>query len=792
MKKIIMLLILIFLITNASAVCTLTLDKDIYHPEESATAEIQCSEAIEKNKEYILYWYNGTKNIYNSTGTTSSTTNEKFFASYLIPTGTSWTNANATLTGTNLEGYDIFNVSGAATTDLIITNKVMISPILLGKLVSVSFDVEDNNGKKVTNAQCKITQFDNNNKPIGISAKILKSIAGNVAHTQLITNSNFDEGKQYRTEIYCYCGINNTTDACINEDGDIIEKATGTSTGALTTNTWLTVNTTTDKSVYNPNQEIFICANVTNVEYTSRIPIQIYHQIRCSSETDNNQDTDRALIISDGESPDERGISTNTTQMQCKRFVIPDAKYLQGKTSECYASTTTWVLNSAREKIMGYPTTSPVFNITFNNLQLYSNWEQISEYKWNTIINLSTRQFQEYSGTGTGNIQIHLAHPEIYNLDSKEQYGGQELPFNNLLLAEQIDSIEAFNTTGEISTSLHYKKLGQLDLILKDVNLSSGWYNITINLNSFNERQAEALEGIENKTGTFHLDITCPSYGTIGDSMTCAITAQIEDPQLVRKEVDFTCYISDGTSIYSSINFNQMITQAPITISRAFPIPSTFIDNQQYILQCYADYYNLGSRRDSFYDTFTATGLSQGGSGTSDSTELPEGKPIEDKTPITGGTIGIGDIKEETHQLIIIITIIFIITILILLIITKTKKQKHTSIHTQKNNQVTKIIILSTAITIATIITAAAIYYTTYYVPSIFSQVTKSSFFKKIISITFITAIIIILFRALNIQINIKVNQKNPIEDYWKDKKYTRLQKKFNRRTIKHQLKHNQ
>ena len=79
---------------------------------------------------------------------------------------------------------------------------------------------------------------------------------------------------------------------------------------------------------------------------------------------------------------------------------------------------------------------------------------------------------------------------------------------------------------------MHYKKQGQLDLYLESVDLTStGWYNITINFNKFDERQTEALEGIESKTGTFHMDIDCPSTGDIGYDINCLITAYVEDSQ---------------------------------------------------------------------------------------------------------------------------------------------------------------------------------------------------------------------------------------------------------------------
>ena len=105
---------------------------------------------------------------------------------------------------------------------------------------------------------------------------------------------------------------------------------------------------------------------------------------------------------------DERGISPNTTQMQCKRFIIPEPKYLQGKTSECYASTEVKVLDETNNEILSYHTTSTMFNLTSDELNLISDWQRINKTHFNSIINLSAPQYSNFNGTGTGNLDIKL------------------------------------------------------------------------------------------------------------------------------------------------------------------------------------------------------------------------------------------------------------------------------------------------------------------------------------------------------------------------------------------------
>jgi len=181
-----------------------------------------------------------------------------------------------------------------------------------------------------------------------------------------------------------------------------------------------------------------------------------------------------------------------------------------------------------------------------------------------------------------------------------------------------------FNITVNSSESCRYSKSG---ITIDDDNIYNQWRQT----NAL-EESADALEGIENKTGTFHLDVDCPDEITIGREMNCLITAYVEDSQLVEKEVDFTCYIYDSVNEkrYSELNFNKMITRSSIDIEKSFHVPEDFSSKEQYILQCHADYYNLGSRRDSFYDTFTAVTMGDLISVPSDSGVIDKIKDVVD------------------------------------------------------------------------------------------------------------------------------------------------------------------
>jgi hypothetical protein len=146
---------------------------------------------------------------------------------------------------------------------------------------------------------------------------------------------------------------------------------------------------------------------------------------------------------------------------------------------------------------------------------------------------------------------------------------------------------------------------------IENVNFSDpddDWFEVRIWYEDFEERQTEAFEDIANKTGTFHFDIDCPTEAT--ESIDCVITAYIESGE-VEKEVDFDCYIDEGIS---SVNWNSMVSVTPYTTTQSFDTRS--LSFAQHTVTCKASYYNLGSRTDTFSDSFIhRTTLGGGGAG---------------------------------------------------------------------------------------------------------------------------------------------------------------------------------
>ena len=668
-----------------SASCYVNFDKTIYVAGQTATAEMSCSLNTEKNTAYTLNWtfQNGTS-VELDSGTTPNVAGQFFYQSYTIPS--TWPNGiflNASLSGTGLTvtQNDSANVTAAGaggTNTLEITNTTFGGGYL-GLVSSVKATVTDENGKKISGGLCKVSALSNDETKILLET-YTTPINGILEVSDILPTTRFSEGTDYAYEIHCYCGSIGGGTECVDEDGNSINNSLGTAKNFFTSKTYLQVNLVTDKNLYDLKDFITICANITNIDYPYRLPLEISYQARCSVGVDNNNDTDRSLIFSDGTSFDQRGISANTTQMQCKKFVIPEINTYEGVNSTCYASTNIWIIDNSGTRILDYPITSNVFYINNSELNLKVDWTQISNLTFNSIINLSSNEYKEWNGSNWGNIDIRLISP-TETIDSTMMRVIQEVDLNNFMVSKYIKSINITNLTGDdITAYLEFTEDGNLEIELRDQNLNqSGWYNITLVFNDYEERQAIALEGIENKTGTFHLDVECPSEVTIGEDMNCVITAYVEDSQIVQKEVDFTCYITDGTNDYSSINFNQMVTKSAISISRNFLVPSSFEEKRQYILQCHADYYNLGSRRDSFYDTFTTSLTGSSGRGIESDKENGTGTPSI-TGQVTGGIEEIinkfNPFSPERNWFFIFMEIIILLGIIALAIISINKKKR--------------------------------------------------------------------------------------------------------------------
>ena len=271
-----------------------------------------------------------------------------------------------------------------------------------------------------------------------------------------------------------------------------------------------------------------------------------------------------------------------------------------------------------------------------------------------------------------------------------------------------------------------------------------------------------------------------------------------------------------------------MITRNALSMSRTFAIPSTFSSGTQYILQCHADYYNLGSRRDSFYDTFTASS-SSGGGGSSSSGGIYGGNDTG-RAPITGGAIDAEDAEDKDDRGILgelnpfspdrnwafmFIEIIIIIGIISLfcLFIRKRKKDSYCYSPHHENNWKRifgKIFLILLGIIILVGIIAGIIYGYNYVKEGISNSpdgssniidnqietplsqpysILQDSLFRGIILTTFIVLMIIILFKTLHLRGEIKFGHDYSTRKFYEDRKYAKMQQKLNQIMLKNEIK---
>jgi len=619
MKKIILLGLLVLLtLSLTSAICTISME-DSYNNLETALVTMSCSEVAEKLDSYALTWINETGYILETDiGTTPSKINTNFYESYIIPSDYSTLYGsilNVTLTGEDTEGSYNATISSAGTNDLILTNPQFSYDFFIGKKIGMHFDIEDENGKKITGATCNNGIEDTDGIPIEISMTSYLSMDGHGAYSQMVTALNFREGTDYLARISCYCGTNNSGKECIDEDGNVVLNSIGSLSGAPSTKTWLRVNTVTDKSEYEGREVMHVCANLTNIEYDSRIPVAIFHQVRCSAGIDNNNDLDRVLILSDDDKPDYRGINVGTTQMQCKNFIIEEKQFMQGLSNECYASTEVWVLDANRNKVIGYSTTSPKFNITLGDIQIDADWQfNLNGNYATTIINLSESKFGNINAIGVNNLDIRLQKDYKESIRAEDQYFRYPRTLNAFFELENIINITAKNLTGHtLSSIIELNDDGNTELEIQNLNFSEDIYlEVTMHIATFEERSTEALEGIENKTGTFAFSVEANQESNKDRTIDFLVSAQLEISDQDQVEGFFSCYLN-GHKGTTEIQFEHAINKlTAYTTTKTLNIPEGLEGIQTTI--CDLGFIGFGNDKDTASDTFIVSSGTQTGS----------------------------------------------------------------------------------------------------------------------------------------------------------------------------------
>jgi hypothetical protein len=254
------------------------------------------------------------------------------------------------------------------------------------------------------------------------------------------------------------------------------------------------------------------------------------------------------------------------------------------------------------------------------------------------------------------NSSIYNAQLYLYNIDG-------DLVASNQIARSVNDSIYSIkNYIGSLDRNISTIANNSNALVLANNQL----YLIA----NYQNGSMKALQEIANKTGTFRMIINCPTEAPQDGSITCQISAQVEDTELVQKEVDFTCYLKDSVGTYSISNFNKMINRNISIIDQTFAIPSTFSIGSIKQVFCEASYYNLGSRTDTFFDSFRVIEKNNGDLISSSDINIPEEIPKVNKTLTSAESVKINE-KGFNFMWIYLGIFIFIIALLVIFTVKK-------------------------------------------------------------------------------------------------------------------------
>jgi len=229
-------LILISCVSADTGICEL--DKDHYHPGETAVFQCSCTAAQEENRAGFIVFVNDNGSILQSTPTNSLSCRTSLFgAGYTFQIGDNFTgnttfSLNADGTGKPLNwgdagdiNFDIFNVSGAHETDCIITNVKVPPMINKGEENANVFQVLDAvTDAPIVGVSCVALAFDKDETPIliepyGEPYKNYKTVTGGFGYlTSKFEEDKLETGETYEFDLLCQC--DNLTDGfgvCFND-----------------------------------------------------------------------------------------------------------------------------------------------------------------------------------------------------------------------------------------------------------------------------------------------------------------------------------------------------------------------------------------------------------------------------------------------------------------------------------------------------------------------------------------------------------------------------------------------
>lgn len=374
-------LILCSNIVFGSGIISLIDKPSAYSPNQEATVCGTCTLGNEKNVLGNWVWKKSDGTILrNVTDSSGDCQLSLFCDSYTFQRDddfsgeVNWTTTTSSWNNVGDVTVDSFIVNGTSLFECVIANVTPQSTgYYVGMTGAVKFSVIDGDSVPIVSARCNVEGLLNDETPVVVEPMNLpgkpSSSNGHVSFDTFLSRSTFTEDTTYLFNIHCDCGDNSSSFPCYNEN-------TGLRTGfkscevvsPFVINSTLRVNTLTDKSdyFYRVDDEVVVCANVTNFRNV-RESLEIVYNFRCGLNNNNNA-TDRVVVNSFTEL---RGISANTTQMQCAGLDIVNIPTVQNQVSVCYAATDVRVLDGmAGEFKVVYATTSANFTLTSDRSSL--------------------------------------------------------------------------------------------------------------------------------------------------------------------------------------------------------------------------------------------------------------------------------------------------------------------------------------------------------------------------------------------------------------------------------------
>lgn len=614
MRKIVLIVLLLFSLTFVSAIESIVCVPSTVSIGSTIECEIDLAGGnAERNEVYNMTFYNDTAQTIPIPGcsflglTQNSPTPIDIIEGCSIPSdfGSSETAVvNFSLTTLQTEVNFQFNISLATSIDLLINEIIFETPVLLGKLTGARWTVSKaDTGEPVLGASCTgdvLQSVGGVLVPIAGSTggftTVLSKFLGHALTSFIPQATSLDEGTNYIVEIRCDCIPENG--GCMNSTGNVLVNSSsakglkGIGTSSLFIGTWLTLNTVTDKLNYEVGETVRVCANITNPINRSRQAVEIEYNLRCDS--GSNSDTNRILL---GEHTELRGISENTIQMQCHDFKIPDTETVEKGANNCQGATDVIVLDSVGDSLVTYSTTSPRLNITTSRIHPEIFWDRISRTKY--FANVSFNEFD----VGIKSVEVtinQLMHEPDTHATSIKNFSVRFMNGSNVNFDSVISVHERFQRITNGDTIV--RDFDVVTISIKNVNTTLDEdLNVTIEFVEFEERSTVALEGIENKTGTFAFSINAKD--TNSNTVEFNLSAQLEISNQDEIEGFFSCYI-EGYKEITEIQFAHAINKTdPFLTTKTLIVPETLIPVQT--VHCDLGFIAFGNDKDTATDTFS-------------------------------------------------------------------------------------------------------------------------------------------------------------------------------------------